>query len=641
VEIIDYTDNEDGFAIGRPDPKAEEISKKVIMLRTLIKELGLEDIETGPIAKPDVLKDMGAKLATIHAEVSETLDERERLDAELKFIEQRTKDLVPFAALGLDLGSYRGLKSVRVLVGSIGRDFSQEIGKTSKDSYANYAKTGDKKTYICAFVPSDEADAVSKLLLSAGFQEISVPSGEGDPSRIILELMSRSEALKKRMDEVERKISDLREKHKDTILATEEILSAEIERFEAPLRFATSKNAFIADIWIPGKCFEGVKQVVGTASDGRAMCIPVKKGDNEDEPIVMDNPRILSPFEGMVKLFSTPKYHEIDPTVIMSIFYPIFFGLMVSDVGFGIVLAIIGVMFIKGRTLGLESMASKSALKLIGNILIYGGVIGSILGLTVFAEMFGLPFRAENEGGLAWNLPILFPAIHIEKFGNIGDLLVLSIVFAGIHMGLGFILGVVNNIHHSKRHAIGKFGWLLILIGLVSMILIIAAGLHNRLSNAVVGLVLYPLKAMVLPFGSISIPIPSVILIFIGIPITIAGEGGVAFIEIFTLISNIFSYGRIAAIGVAEAGVHYGFNEMLLPPMISSFQILDAKSIGMIILLALALVICQLLVFILGTFSAGIQSLRLHFFEFFTKFYEGGGKEFSPFGKRFKYVKEV
>jgi V/A-type H+-transporting ATPase subunit I len=203
------------------------------------------------------------------------------------------------------------------------------------------------------------------------------------------------------------------------------------------------------------------------------------------------------------------------------------------------------------------------------------------------------------------------------------------------------VLGIANNARHNRRHAIGKLGWLLILVGLVSMLLIFASDLGNRLSQAAVSSFLYPLKGMTLQFGSMSIPTISVGMVLTGIPIAIAGEGGVAIIELFTLVSNIFSYARIAAIGVAEAGVHFGFNQMLLPPMLSAYSNLDMSSLLTLIPLVFILIIAHLLVFVLGSFSAGIQSLRLHFFEFFTKFYEGGGREFSPFGRRLKYVKEV
>jgi len=641
VEIIDYREGDAGFDMGRPDPSAEDRSKKVIMLRTLIKELGLEDAEASPVPRAELVKDMTARMETMYGEISAALDAKEGTVAELKSLDQRVRDLAPFEALGLELGSYRGFRSLRVAVGTVEGDVSADVTKVSPDSYLYSTRARDGKLYLFAFVPLEDADAAMKVLVQAGYQEIPVPPGDGNPAALSRECASRSDRLERELDETERTVSTLKAKYKGIILASEELLTVEIERLEAPLRFAASRNAFIADLWVPGKYYDRVRGSVERASRGRAVCMLVEKEVEEEEPVVMSNPRVLSPFEAMVRLFSTPRYHEIDPTVIMSIFFPVFFGLMVSDVGFGVVLVIIGVLFIKGRTLGLESMASKPALRLIGNILLYGGTIGCILGAIVFGEMFGLPFKAEGEGGLAWNLPLLAPSLHIEKFRNIGDLLVLSLIFAGIHLGLGFVLGVVNNMRHNKMHALAKFGWLLILIGLVSLILVIASDLGNRVSSSVVAAVLFPMKTMTVPFGSISIPVASLALAIIGMPIIIVGEGWVAFIEVFTLVSNVFSYARIAAIGVAEAGVHFGFNQMLVPPMISAYNDMNAGSVVLLFLLALALFVAQLLVFVLGTFSAGIQSLRLHFFEFFTKFYEGGGREFAPFGRRLKYVKEV
>jgi vacuolar-type H+-ATPase subunit I/STV1 len=213
-------------------------------------------------------------------------------------------------------------------------------------------------------------------------------------------------------------------------------------------------------------------------------------------------------------------------------------------------------------------------------------------------------------------------------------------------MGLGLVLGFIVQLHHDKRHAAAKAGWLLILIGFFSLMMIVGGGtppggtavngwMGNKVAHALATTIFAPFTANVffIPGLTMGLPLISVIMIVAGIPIVAIGEGPIiAVLETLTLLSNIISYGRLAAVGIAEAGIHLGINNILLPQIESG----ELTAIVWFMLLFIA----QLFVFILGGLSAGIQSLRLHFFEQFTKFYTGGGKEFAPFGRKLRYVTE-
>lgn len=639
VQIIDCGED-DGFSRGRPPERISTLSEKVLMLRTLISELELEDQGIPPQPRSEILKNMDKRLTSIRNEILSRLKEKKNLENELNALTRKREEYAPFHALGVDISAYRGYRTLHVFVGRVSNDISAEVMRVSRRGSSWSARSEDG-FYICAFVPKEDAERIGNILSQNGFQEIPIPEGGGDPSKILADLDGKIADLSDRVLRVEREIIRLRERYCRDILALEELLTEEVEKLETPLRICASKTTFIADLWVPEKAYPRVKETVERSSEGRAICLKIKKRKNEDEPVIMKNPRILSPFEAMVRLFSPPKYEEIDPTVMVSIFFPIFFGVMVSDVGFGIVLTILGILFLRGRTLGLEGIVSRDGLKQMGGILFYGGIAGTLLGLLIFGEMFGVPFTPAHEGELAWGIPLLIPGAHIEKFQNIGDLLALSIMFAGAHLALGLCLGIVNKYRHEKRHAAGKIGWLMVLIGVVSAILIFASGMGNRLSRVTVSCILYPLGIMTFPLGSVSFPTIPVILVLLGLPVAVAGEGGIALLELFTMVSNIFSYARIAAIGVAEAGIHLGFNMMILPTIISGSHELTPLSIALIVGSVFLLIMAHMLVFILGSISAGIQSLRLHFFEFFTKFYEGGGTEFTPFGRRLKYLKEV
>jgi V/A-type H+-transporting ATPase subunit I len=218
------------------------------------------------------------------------------------------------------------------------------------------------------------------------------------------------------------------------------------------------------------------------------------------------------------------------------------------------------------------------------------------------------------------------------------DLIALSILAAGVHLGIGFIFGVMNERKRNKKHALAKFGWLLVLIGLVIVLLRVAvqkeslvvpqALWYNELANLT-----YPIRDAMLEsfvfFGTLQISYVGVILVVAGMPLLVIGEGGLAIIEIVGLVANTFSYARIAGVAVAKGATAIAFNTVCMPMIFYA-----DGNIAMIIMGAVFLFLAHATVFMLGAVSAGIQALRLHYVEWFMKFFKGNGIDFRPFGIR-------
>jgi V/A-type H+-transporting ATPase subunit I len=296
---------------------------------------------------------------------------------------------------------------------------------------------------------------------------------------------------------------------------------------------------------------------------------------------------------------------------------------MIGDAGYGIIMISLGYLMWK-------KLKSIPALQDLGLILLAGGIFAIIFGLFLFGEMFAIPFHhVQSElpdvGDWSSYLGIDIP-LHavIHKLEDIVDLLLISVIAAGVHLGVGYVFGIVNEVKHDKKHALAKAGWLIILFGLFLQLMVIAE--NTRVGGFVLDNVLFFLPMYTVAFSGITISLISVVLIVIGIVMFVPAEGGMAVLEIIGLTANVLSYTRLAGIAVAKGAVALAFNFMLIPLLLSG-------NIAFIIVGAVFMFLAHAMVLILGSIAAGIQALRLNYVEFFLKFYKGAGSRFHPFGK--------
>jgi V/A-type H+-transporting ATPase subunit I len=189
-------------------------------------------------------------------------------------------------------------------------------------------------------------------------------------------------------------------------------------------------------------------------------------------------------------------------------------------------------------------------------------------------------------------------------------MLLSSVVIGFFHVSLGFILGFINELrHHNFKHALySKMSFLLILWGGVIALV------------SVVGLLPEFTKLL------------GIVVLLIGLTLAVLGEGIVGILEFPTVFSNVISYARIGAIGLSDYGLAFTVNFI-------AFNLIGLEGIMAIVSISI-LLIGHLTVFTLGIIGTGINSLRLQYVEFFTKFVHGGGTLYDPFGYNRKYTKE-
>jgi len=630
MHVIDFSAEEQGFSLGSPLPESSDASKKLLKLRSLEKDLELPEkakVETISVAK--VKAELDSTMADLDKELSTIVEAKGKAQSRLSEIQTEKKSLEPFFGIDIPLELYKGYFTIGVSTGFIKANPTAEVAKVSPQADVNISKDGK---FVAVFYPKKDASEVQKTLAQIGFTEVQVPNGAGIPVDRAKQIDEESNGLEAAIEEASKKLEEVKEKFGQMVRAADEQLSIEVQVAETPLRFGTTKHAFIIDGWVTSTDAEKLKTVLAQEVGDNVFLEVLEAakrseshehdtthienvdyGKKDETPTKQTNGKFVKKFEFLTEMISTPKYNEIDPSFMLALTFPFFFGLMIGDVGYGVSFILLG-------ALGLKKCKSQEW-RVIATMLFYGGIWATLFGYFMFGEALGLEFE-PNGDELTWsmilhtNIDMPFIDDPYNKLNDVKMLLFISIMIGFVHLAMGFAIGIYNKaIRYGFKHAImDKFSWMLILIG----------GFF---------LLIYLIDALVADLGTWNLPLMEyylyigMALIIPGVIMAYVGEGGGALLELPGLMSNIMSYTRLAAIGMSKAGLVFAFNTLAFEIIIDVRGDVDPI---MAIIALVVFIVGQLMVWILGIISAGIHSVRLHYVELFQKFYEGGGVKFDP-----------
>ncbi len=620
LHITDYDGSESGFSIGKPHRIASKLSEYLVTLRSISNQLRISEKDSveRKVSVKEIPSMIESKLAELEEEVSKRQDAIRAVEAELKAQEDLEDAIKPLAALPLSLEDYRGYESIRVFVGFVDSEI-EDLIRDKTEQYELYTGTFEGRRVIALAVPVEKEAEVSKILQDEStFVELRPPNLEGSPESLLEGIRSKKEELSAKLTELESERERIKEEYAEFILSSEEYLTIETQKAEAPLRFATSENSFVAEGWIPLERYDEFERRLSESTGGKIYVSKLEVDEEvKDVPIALKNPKIAKPFELLVNTFSTPKYKEIDPSIILFITFPLFYGLMLGDIGYGVLLIFLSwIIMSKVKSGGLHELSI---------ILLYSAFSTIFFGI-IYGEVFGLPlFNIVHHGAVEYGiLGINGPQIGmlhlpVHRFAEVESLLTLVLVVGILHVTLGLLIGIRNvTVEHGFKAAVlEKLCWLLILFGgimaIVTAMPAIMGGAALNTENPI--------------FAG------GIVLVIIGLIMLVKGEGPIAIMEIPTLLSNIFSYARILAIGLSSAGIALAVNTICKDVLFAQGGVFFAAGI-------LVLILGHTINLLLGIIGPGLHSLRLQYVEFFTKFYEGGGTQYNPFGFIRKYTEE-
>jgi V/A-type H+-transporting ATPase subunit I len=619
-DFVPESESLEALSIGHPLPGASDAASALIKVRAIENACGInpDNVEVREkIPAPKVREMIRTDLPAIQKRVEDLVATRSRLEARQKEHEQRARELEPFTALPLDLELYRGYTRFTVFTGHIAHDVSIDV------PHEKYFSDRVDGNMIAVVVQNEHREQVERTLLDAGFQVIPVPEETGAPADRLKAHADEIQRTAAELTAINEEIAEVRDRHTDLLVACDELLTADVERAEAPLRFATTEETFITEGWVPGDQADRIREALEKATNGRIYIGELDIEDDARVPVEYENPSFASPTQVLMDIYARPRYSEIDPTLMVAIVFPIFFGLILGDVGYGAILLAL--------SLGLRKFLKGDEGRMLLSVLSYASISSIVFGI-LYSEFFG--------AALPW------PALIFSRHLNIGvaagghgpqvaELMVLAIWIGILHITLGRILGMVNarKFHHGKhatKAAIANAGWLGTMWGIIIMIWAFYA---IPLMPDLTGL---PVVVMGLNVAAVA----GAVLLVAGI-LAIAQENPLELVELPSIISHVLSYARLVAVGLSSVAIAMVINFIAIGMMIQP-QLEAITPVGVIIIIfgILVLFMGHALNTALGLLGGGLHSIRLHYVEFFTKFYKGGGKKYNPFGMKSKFTEE-
>ncbi|MDP2216386.1 MAG: V-type ATP synthase subunit I [Methanolobus sp.] len=610
--IEDFNEDGSDLKIGKPFESGSEVSKKLVKIRSIASLLGVKDVAVEKQCPSEVCSQLDSSLDKLDDELGVLAEKKHVLENELKEIGSSKKDLLPFINIDLDLDLYRGYENLAVFAGHVKENVEPSISKITS-SYELYHD--QHSGAVVLFVARDKAADVAEVLAGASFKESRVPVLSGVPSRLLADIEQKEVDVTRKIEAINTEIEALKLKYADFILASNELLSIEVQKSEAPLRIATTESSFLIDGWLPTEQYVEMERTVNAATNGRAFVSPldITKPDIKKVPIEYDNPKIISPLQEIMNLYGRPTYKEIDPSALIFITFPLLYGMILGDIGYALILLTLA--------LAIKKIVSSDAVKPLMNILIYCQVSTLFFGI-LYGEFLGFPLAGyhgypglipgfETIDLLATPFPGEVIGFPLHRTHLVMTFIVATVLVGLLHLNLGYAVGFINE---KRKHGISaaifekgswfvvQFGILLTVLGYLEMLPIVAG----------------------------------IVVFLIGVVMLVKGEGVKGPIELPSLLSNSLSYTRIIAVGLSSISIASTVNliafGMIWPP--------GSPIGGMTIFAIVVFLFGHALNTALSIIAPGLHALRLQYVEFFGKFYEGGGRKYDPFGYIRKYTEE-
>ena len=548
-------DEEDFFDIGSPLEENENLSDMLVKIRSLISflkitgnpkksEPSLNEIEKTTKTVYNQIKSIKKSLAYVQKitkvhESEEQIKSLEMIDLELK------EDL--------DYGKFNHY------IGFVKEDIEEKVQDVTA-KYELFTNKYKDLNLIVLFVDKKKDEKIIAILEDSEFSPIESPyvkthygDLKSDSTIKFVKLGKELEDLKRKEEKLVKKTEGIKKEYGKSLLTAEKVLSERVDVTEAPLKFATTKNTFVITGWAPEKKVSKLKKEVDLVADESIYIHTEKPKKDDPVPVALQNNKYASPFEFFMRLYTLPSYKEIDPTFFLALTFPFFFGMMLGDVGYGIITFFLFSWLKKKMP---KAFVLKAFMVASISTIIFGVIFGEYMGLEHFpnamnkvgytvCEVYKM-CEFDKAAGM-YRVPHLILRSH-----QIEDMMSLSLLLGMVHIIIGLAIGFLNvkNAHGLKLAIFEKVGWLLLMPMMVWLLKDFLGVINGFVGD---------MLASIMPSNTVVFA-----LFGIGGLLVVLGEGIRGAIEVLfmALLSNILSYARLMAVGLASLGLAVVVNDM-------------------------------------------------------------------------------
>ncbi len=473
------------------------------------------------------------------------------------------------------------------------------------ESVVNIISENEDSVQIAVIVWEEKEELAARILKESEFVPLHVAEAFGTPSENYENASEEIKIAGTEIEKLEKTIFDLSNYpetfeviHDHAMIQMDKVLSSDL--------LSDTEYTFILKGWSPSHLTESIHKAL---KKEYSIAFKSRRATTQDEyPLLLKNHPLIKPYEVVTNMFSTPSVRDIDPNPIMAPFFLFFFSMMLSDAGYGLLLA-------AGCALLIWKFKVTGNMRNMSMFLFHGGLASVIWGL-LFGGFFGDLITVASSGAVS------FPTIWFNPIEDPTKLMIWSMIFGVIHILAGLFAKAFILIMTGKwlDAVFDIFSWFLVIIG--------------------AGVMLYGMTSELVLLGDIG---KYMALSGLGIIILFGGRGSKnLFVRLFKGVgglysitgyfSDILSYTRIVALSLATAVIAMVVNML---GAIAGFSIIG---ILMFILVAIGGHLLNLAISTLGCY---VHTSRLQYVEFFSKFYEGGGRAWNPVSINTRYIKLV
>ena len=539
-------------------------------------------------------------LDDIYLEMEAADVEIRNAEAALETIAENNTSLAPWKEIDFDPHKTETEHTLTVLAKISEKQEQAFLSKLDKEQpliHREIVHRGGGNTYLVINIFKDSYDGFIETAKDFEFEIVSLPEIDKSIKNTIKEMTAEASKMRETKKDLLKVIQGLAKYEKELIISRDLLLSNQA-KLNVEEQMMTTKNIFVLQGWVKAKEVKKFKIILDRITDSSVLTFK-NPSAKDNPPVVLENASWLKPFESVTALYGMPQYKEIDPTPYMAPFFLLFFGLVISDVIYGLVLALLSWLLQK------STRFSANTKNMLG-LFIYGGIAAAILGVFT-GNWLSLPTEVLPD--------FLKSLIVIEPLSVPTLFLVITILLGLIQIYFGMFLKFVDlYLGQSFFKALKiQLPPLMLLPGIT---LLIAAVLGLPLSSQI-----YQLAVILTLLGAVGIVIFSA---ESGNIFARLGTGLYNLYSMTSLLGDAISYGRIMALGLATFLIGSAINTIFLSDAL--FQSLAVK----VVLGVTILPIAHFLNLAVTTIAAFVHPARLQYVEFFSKFFEGGGSRFKP-----------